>query len=124
MNLLDGRDTVTVHVGEYRRNEWGMIEHTDPAPHVVRCSPQWVTVGELTGLGITSRSRIRIIARHWPGTPGCRIQWGRLEFRQVDEAKRFSGSPRTAHVEVDADLVSDEGLVSGDGVASTPTTVQ
>lgn len=108
VSLLDGRATVTVMVPKLEPDEWGTYTKTGETPVEVACSPQWLRPGQSGDLATAPGTSIIVVARVWPGVPGCRFQWGGDWFEQVGPAKRLYGSPNTSHVEVLARLIEME----------------
>ena len=106
MSLLDGRDQITLFPLLEGRDEFGMPIHQYLAPLTVRCTPQWQTPNQNPALGLDPHTRVVVLARRWAGMPQCRFWWRGMTFEQVGEAKWLYGSPRTAHYEVQANLIA------------------
>lgn len=108
MSLLDGRSSVTVMVPVLEPDEWGTLSRSGESPVEVACSPQWQRPGQSGDLVTAPGTSLVVVARDWPGVPGCRFRWGSDWFEQVGVAKRLYGSSVTAHFEVLARLIESE----------------
>lgn len=106
MRLLHGRDTVTLFPLLPSVDSLGMPRHDYGQPIVIQCSPQWQTPTQNTALGLAPHTRIVVFARHWNGTPQCRLWWQGKTFEQIGEAKHLYGSARTDHYEIQANLIA------------------
>ncbi|NMW64431.1 hypothetical protein HHJ78_02530 [Mobiluncus mulieris] len=111
MSLLDGRDTVAVHVPHLSKDEWGTMKRDSESIVAVACTVQWQTPGQSGDLEIAPGTDVIVIAREWPGKSGCRFEWDGCWFEQAGVAKHLRGSVATEHFEVHARLIENLEVV-------------
>ncbi len=101
MSLLDrAPHTLTVTPKILETDRYGGTKTVDGEPVEVRGSVQPVSSEESGALGVQVDTTYRFIGRTWPGGPHSTALWDGRTFDQQGEARRYSMSPRTAHVDV------------------------
>lgn len=101
MSLLDrGPHTVVVTPKVEVPDRYGGTSYVDGDPVNVRGAMQPVSADESEGLGVQADTSYRFIGRDWPGGIHATAVWAGRIFDQEGEARRYSMSARTTHVDV------------------------
>ncbi len=109
MSLLDrGPHTVVVFPQVRTEDRYGSPVFTDGEPIPVRGAMQPSSADETEGAGTQASTQYTFIGRTWPGGVHSRAVWAGRDFDQDGEARVYSMSARTAHVDVTLQARSSE----------------
>lgn len=98
--LINPPHTLVVTPVVASEDRYGGTVLTPGVPVTVRGSVQPVSAEEAESLGVQAATSYRFIGREWPGGVHSTAVWEGRTFDQQGEARRYSMSPRTAHVDV------------------------
>jgi hypothetical protein len=100
VSLLD-RDTVSVQPRSPADTAYGPALEPSGEPVTVVCGVRALSTSETAALGYQTRAAIRILARVWPGDGHSLVAWRGGDWEPVGLPLPRTGSPSTAHHQID-----------------------